>query len=125
MNKTNEVVFGFFSVTKIDGVYAIKGKFGLLTPKFLAKNPNDEELFLLLEKQESCFLFKGDEKNGLQFCKPIVIQLFNSCMICGFKQQDETSGFITNPYDINLQAPSYNGIPLEIVPYKIVEIDAF
>lgn len=111
-----------YPVEEASGEFLIKGKpESDLEPKFLAKNPKDGELFLLLGDHGSYSLLKGNVQKGLRFCKAKAVQLFGDCFAFAF-EQDGNFGVITDPDSLRTQKPTYdfNGLQeLDVVPYKI------
>jgi hypothetical protein len=113
-----------YSVEEVGGELIIKGKpESDLEPKFLAKNPKDGELFLLLGDHGSYSLLKGNVQKGLRFCKAKAVQLFGDCFAFAF-EQDGKFGVITDPDSLKRQKPTYdcNGLQkLDVVTFRIVE----
>lgn len=107
-----------------DGIYVIMGqpKSDLL-PKFLARNPSDNELFLLFGNNGTYLLLKGSEEKGLRACKAEMSQLFGDCFALGFSQ-DNFHGIITDPDSTRHQKPScwygQTPVPLEIELFEII-----
>ncbi len=128
MEEAKEFFKKVYPVEKRGEEYVILGKLGSdFKPKFLAKNPKDGGLFLLLGDHGSYSLLKGNEQTGLRFCQTIRAQLFSDCFALIFKQ-DGKFGTITDPDSPERQKPTYDAmiikkrlVDLEIVPFQIVE----
>ena len=76
-----------------------------LNIKFLAKNPKDGELFLLLGDHGSYSLLKGNAKEGLKFCRLSQPRMFADCFALPFDSND-SHGVITDP-DSKKQNPVF------------------
>lgn len=117
-----------YPVEEVGGVFLIKERFvSDLKPKFLAKNPNDGELFLLLGDHGSYSLLKGNVQKGMRFCKAGHVHLFGDCFTFQF-EQDGIFGLITDPDFFPQEKPCYDPmmdgiglITLDIIPFKITE----
>jgi len=111
-----------YPVEEVSGGFIINGKpESDLEPKFLAKNPKDGELFLLLGDNGSYSLLKGNVQKGLRFCKAKFVQPFEDCFAFAF-EQDGNFGVITDPDLFPQQKPTYNhnGLhKLDVVTFKI------
>lgn len=107
-----------------DGIYVIMGQPETdLLPKFLARNPDDNELFLLFGNNGTYLLLKGNEENGLRICQAEMSQLFKDCFAFGFSQ-DGSCGIITDPDSTKHKKPSYwrgqTSMPLEVELFEII-----
>lgn len=108
-----------FPVKKQGDIFIITGGIQTeLKPKFLARNPEDDELFLLYGTDGSYSLLKGNLARGLRLCKAKGVHLFSDC-IAFFFEQDGKLGIITDPDDIRHQSPLSYQSPLQIVQFKI------
>ncbi|KKQ39799.1 MAG: hypothetical protein UX02_C0001G0002 [Candidatus Moranbacteria bacterium GW2011_GWC1_45_18] len=114
------------TVEKDGETYLIKNLEHRLEPKFLARNPKDGELFLLLGDNGTYALFKGTEKKGLRICSPKHVQLFGDCFAFMF-EQDGRVGEITDPDDLDSgRKPIFNDFgrgmkKLDVLPHKVVK----
>ena len=96
-----------FQIKEKNGRFLVKMNPGsLLKAKFLAKNPENGELFLLFDAcKDSYLLLKGSEEAGLRPCKTIHIQFLADCLSLIF-EQDGNFAAITDPNSIKNQKPT-------------------
>ncbi len=123
--------------TVFDKIYQVEEKDGVfelsempqtdLEPKFLARNSEDGELFLLFGNHGSYSLLKGSIEKGLRFCKAKQSTLFGDCFAFVF-QQDDLYGTITDPDAFPREAPSFNSmfagsklVKLEVLKFNIAD----
>ncbi|MBU4216870.1 hypothetical protein L6270_03515 [Candidatus Parcubacteria bacterium] len=114
---------------KIDkGIYVVSGqpKTDLL-PKFLAKNPNDNEIFFLFGNNGTYLLLKGNEKKELQVCETKTLQHSDGGFELKFSQND-TIGTISVPARSRKKHQEVfltcfkKSVPLEIELFEISDI---
>ena len=97
-----------FRVEEEDERFLVKMNPGsLLKVKFLAKNPENDELFLLFEDyvRDSYLLLKGNRRDGLRPCKSIRVKSSNDCSSLIF-EQDGNFAAITDPNSIKNKKPT-------------------
>jgi hypothetical protein len=107
-----------------DGIFFLKKNFHTeMKPRFLAKNQENNELFLLFENFDKFFVFKGKKSEGLHLCESMYPMMLPPYSI-GFVFEDagllylivhsefETSQEITLIYDGTLKEDK-----LKIVPF--------
>lgn len=118
---------GMVSVRKVGGAYLICNLEFIEKPKFLARNPNDGGLFLLIGEYPTYFLFRGDEQNGLKRCENRFVQPFADCIAIMFMQDGEVIGEITEPDNLDEGGqPVFNEfgadnlVKLEVLPHQVV-----
>lgn len=86
-----------YPVVEADGVFLVKeAPESHLKPKFMARNPTNGELFLLLGNHGSYSLPKGNLEKGLRLCVAYGSHIFEDCFVFYF-EQDRKFGGITDP----------------------------
>lgn len=105
---------------KEDGKYFVGNLISGRRPKFLARNPEDGGLFLLLGEFDNYDLLKGTEEEGLTFCESVHSYIFSDCIVVMF-QHAGIPGVINDPIseEERLFFNCGSSVFLDKVPFEI------
>lgn len=107
--------------------YIVSGEISSsLQPKFLAKNPEGNEIFFLLGNNRCYLLLKGDETEGLSTCDIHDTQEFLDCVAIMFRHKD-SAGVFTDPDSFSQTKPVFHDmsgsgklIKLDVLAFELV-----